>query len=77
MLSFHTYEYLMVLGLYLCAVHHSNPAPARPAHLLSHYTLLTQLHTYYVNKQQNVVVTWVTCQIRKNDKEFFEIRQKS
>ena len=74
MLSFHTYEYLMVLGLYLFAVHHSNTAPARPAHLLSHYTLLTQLHTYYVNKQQNVVVT---CQIRKNDKEFFEIRQKS
>ena len=74
MLSFHTYEYLMVLGLYLCALHHSNPAPARPAYLLSHYTLLTQLHTYYVNKQQNVVVT---CQIRKNDKEFFEIRQKS
>ena len=71
MLSFHTYEYLMVLGLYLFAVHHSNPGPA---HLLSHYTLLTQLHTYYVNKQQNVVVT---CQIRKNDKEFFEIRQKS
>ena len=71
MLSFHTYEYLMVLGLYLFAVHHSNPAPARPArpaHLLSlYFTYSTQLHTYYVNKQQNVVVT---CQIRKNDKEF-------
>ena len=50
MLSFHTYEYLMVLGLYLCAVHHSNPAPARPAHLLSHYTL-TYSATYILRKQ--------------------------